>query len=195
MRHGWDGVLTLPRVLSLDDNNDLIIEPVEELQSLRSDHVIHQELSVHDSEIEIDDVKGDALELYVSINNISAKEFGLRVLRSPDGKEATSIVYDVEENVLRVDLSKTSLDSTLMRDHWHPLIQEASLEISEDEALNLHVFVDKSVLEIFVNKKLCLTQRVFPSLKESQGITIFSVGGKIEVPEFNAWKMHPSNPW
>jgi beta-fructofuranosidase len=173
----------------------LIIEPVEELQSLRSDHVIHQELSVHDSEIEIDDVKGDALELYVSINNISAKEFGLRVLRSPDGKEATSIVYDVEENVLRVDLSKTSLDSTLMRDHWHPLIQEASLEISEDEALNLHVFVDKSVLEIFVNKKLCLTQRVFPSLKESQGITIFSVGGKIEVPEFNAWKMHPSNPW
>jgi sucrose-6-phosphate hydrolase SacC (GH32 family) len=152
-------------------------------------------LSVHDSEIEIDDVKGDTLELYVSINNISAEEFGLRVLRSPDGKEATSIVYDAQENVLRVDLLKTSLDSTLMRDHWHPLIQEASLEISENEALNLHVFIDKSVLEIFVNKKLCLTQRVFPSLKESQDITIFSVGGEIKVPEFNAWKMHPSNPW
>jgi len=195
MRHGWDGVLTLPRVLSLDENNDLNMEPIEELKSLRTDHIVHQNLSIQDSEQKIENVKGDALELHVSINNIDAKEFGLRVLRSPDGKEETSIIYDNEKNVLRVDLSKTSLDSTLMRDHWHPLIQEASLEISENEALNIHVFIDKSVMEIFVNKKLCLTHRVFPSLEESQDITIFSVGGKIEVSEFNGWKMHPSNPW
>ena len=195
MRHGWDGVLTLPRVLSLDENDDLLMEPVEELKSLRTDHIVHQHLSINDSEKGIDDVKGDALELHVSIRNIDAKEFGIRVLRSPDGKEETSIIYDTEKNVLRVDLSKTSLDSKLMRDHWHPLIQEASLEISENEALNIHVFIDKSVMEIFVNKKLCLTHRVFPSLEESKDVTIFSVGGKIEVPEFHAWKMHPSNPW
>jgi beta-fructofuranosidase len=171
------------------------MEPIEELKSLRADHVFHQKLSIHDSEKLIHDVKGDALELHVSIKYIDAREFGIRVLRSPDGKEETSISFDTEKSKLRVNLSKTSLDRSLMRDHWHPLIQEASLEVSENEARNLHVFIDKSVLEIFVNKKLCLTQRVFPSLKESQDITIFSVGGKIEVSEFNAWKMHPSNPW
>jgi beta-fructofuranosidase len=194
-RHGWDGVLTLPRVLSLDENNDLLMEPVEELESLRADHVVHRNLSIDDSEWVIDNAKGDALELSVSIKPGDAREFGLKVLRSPDGKEETSIVYDSEKGVVRVDLSKTSVDSALMKDHWHPLIQEAALELAENEAVDLHVFVDKSVLEVFINKRLCLTQRVFPSLEESKEVAIFSVGGKIEVSEFNAWKMHPSNPW
>ena len=75
-----------------------------------------------------------------------------------------------------------------MRDHWHPLVQEATLKISKNETLDFRVFIDKSVLEIFVNGKLCLTHRVFPSLIESKDVTIFSVGGKIEVPEFHAWE-------
>jgi beta-fructofuranosidase len=195
IKYGWDGVLTIPRVLSLDDNNDLMMEPVEELKSLRYDPIFHDNISIDDSEKKIENLKSDSLEIHVSIKPDDSIEFGLKVLQSPDGKEVTSIVYDVEKSVLRVDLSKTSLDASLMKDHWHPLIQEAPLNLSENETLDLHVFIDKSVLEIFVNKKLCLTHRVFPSLKESQDITIFSVGGKIEVTEFNAWKMHPSNPW
>jgi beta-fructofuranosidase len=59
----------------------------------------------------------------------------------------------------------------------------------------MHVFIDKSVLEVFVNGKLCLNHKVYPSLVESKEIRLYSVGGKIEVPVLNAWKMHPSNPW
>jgi beta-fructofuranosidase len=195
LRHGWDGVLTLPRVLNLDKNNNLIMEPVEELKSLRTEPVVHKNLTINNSEKTIDNVQGDALELDISIKPNDAKELGLRILCSPDGREQTSIIYDTEKKVVRVDLSRTSLDSTLMRGYWHPLIQEASLKLSKNEALNFHIFIDKSVLEIFVNGQLCLTHKVYPSLEESKEIRLYSVGGEIEVPEIKAWKMHPSNPW
>jgi len=195
MRHGWDGVLTLPRVLTLDENNDLIMEPVEELKSLRTEHVVHKNLTINNSEQKIENIKGDALELDILIKPNDAKKFGLRILCSPDGREQTSIIYDTEKEVVRVDLSKTSLDSSLMRYDWFPSIQEAILKLSPNEELKIHVFIDKSVLEIFVNGYLCLTQKVYPSLEDSKEVKIFSVGGEINVPVLNAWKMHPSNPW
>ncbi|MDX1702325.1 MAG: GH32 C-terminal domain-containing protein, partial [Melioribacteraceae bacterium] len=61
--------------------------------------------------------------------------------------------------------------------------------------LDLHIFIDRSVLEVFVNNMLCLTHRIYPTREDSKGIVLFSNGGKIEVPELNAWKLHPSNPW
>jgi beta-fructofuranosidase len=82
-----------------------------------------------------------------------------------------------------------------MKSGWHPLVQEATLNLASDQSLEIHVFIDKSVLEVFVNGKLCLTHKVYPSLVESKEIRLYSVGGKIEVPVLNAWKMHPSNPW
>jgi beta-fructofuranosidase len=78
---------------------------------------------------------------------------------------------------------------------WHGLVQEARLDLASDEPLEMRVFIDKSVMEVFVNGKLCLIHRVYPSLEESKEIRLFSVGGKIEVPVLKAWKMHPSNPW
>jgi len=50
-------------------------------------------------------------------------------------------------------------------------------------------------MEIFVNNRLCLTHRIYPTRDDSQGIVLFSKGGCIKIPVFNAWKMHPSNPW
>ena len=82
-----------------------------------------------------------------------------------------------------------------MKSGWHPLIQEAELNLDSDESLEMHVFIDKSVLEVFVNGKLCLNHKVYPSLVESKEIRLYSVGGKIEVPVLNAWKIHPLNPW
>jgi beta-fructofuranosidase len=195
MRHGWDGVLTLPRVLSLDENHELIMEPVEELQSLRTKPVVLKNFTIEDEEQKIDNLKGDALELEISMKPNDTKECGLRVLCSPDGREQTSISYIPDKKMIRVDLSKTSLDSTLMTYRRQPDIQEATINLSPEERLNFHVFIDKSVLEIFVNGRLCLTHKVYPSLEESKEIKLYSVGGKVEVQILNAWKMFPSNPW
>ena len=197
MKHAWDGTLTLPRVLSLDENNNLLMEPVEELNSLRTHHVVKKNLTLKNTELKIDDVKGDALELDISIKPIDAKQFGVKVFCSPDGAEQTTIMYDVEKKVVRVDLSKTSLDESLMggRYKWFEYKQEAELLLRQNELLNLHIYADRSVLEIFVNGRLCLTHRIYPTREDSKGVVLFSKKGSIEVPIFNAWEMFPSNPW
>eukprot|EP01112_Ceratiomyxa_fruticulosa_P017510 TRINITY_DN5467_c0_g1_i1.p1 TRINITY_DN5467_c0_g1~~TRINITY_DN5467_c0_g1_i1.p1 ORF type:complete len:563 (-),score=82.60 TRINITY_DN5467_c0_g1_i1:43-1731(-) len=47
---------------------------------------------------------------------------------------------------------------------------------------NVHIFVDHSVIEVFINNGFSvLTSRIYPTLSESQGVEVFSVGGKTTV--------------
>jgi len=196
-KHGWDGTMTLPRVLSLDENNNLLIKPVEELNSLRTNHVVKKNLTIKNTELKIDNVEGDALELDIIINPKNTRQFGLKVCCSPDGSEQTSIIYDTEKDVVLIDLSKTSLDKSLMERNykWFGYKQEAELKLRPNESLNLHVYIDRSVLEVFVNERLCLSHRIYPTREDSKGIVLFTEGGSIEIPLFNAWEMYPSNPF
>jgi beta-fructofuranosidase len=74
-------------------------------------------------------------------------------------------------------------------------VQEAPLELPAGGTLNLRIFLDRSMLEVFANSCQCLTQRIYPSRADSMGVVLFSRGGESTVRQFNAWKMHPSNPW
>ena len=196
-QHAWDGVLTLPRVLSLDKNNNLLMEPVQELRALRANRIQKKNLTVKDSQLKIDDIKGNDLELDITISPQDAKEFGIKVYCSPDGSEQTTITYDTQKKAVLIDFTKTSLDKSLMDwiYKWGGYIQEAKLELKSNETLNFHIFLDRSVMEVFVNNRLCLTHRVYPTRDDSQGIVLFAKGGKIKIPVFDTWKMHPSNPW
>ena len=83
---GWSGVMTVPRILSLAEDSSLVIEPAPELKVLRQNHR-HRE-GIHlsaDSELELDDVQGDCLELAVEVEAIEGTEFGVKVRYSPDG--------------------------------------------------------------------------------------------------------------
>jgi beta-fructofuranosidase len=195
-QHAWDGVLTLPRELHLGNDGDLRMYPVEEIQALRTGHVSKKDLSVKNSELRIDGIQGNDLELDITISSQDAKEFGIKVYCAPDGSEETSITFDSKKSIVRVDLSKTSLDESLMK--WYEYfdyLQEAEFELKPDESLDFHIFLDRSVMEVFVNNHLCLTHRIYPTRDDSNGIVLFARGGTIKVPKFDSWKIHPSNPW
>jgi len=197
MEHAWAGTMTLPRVLSLGKDGDLRMKPVEELKVLRAEHVPKRNLSVENSELRIDDIEGNTLELDIAIFPQDANHCGVKVCCAPDGSEQTTIIYDSKKKVVRVDLSKTTLDKSLM--DWfykeHNYKQEAKLKLEKNEPLNFRIFLDRSVMEIFVSKRLCLTHRIYPTRDDSKGIVLFAKDGSIRVPKFDAWKMHPSNPW
>ena len=94
-----------------------------------------------------------------------------------------------------MDLHKTTLDEELMENFYdEEKVQKADLNLTDGEDLVLRIFIDRSVLEVFINKKLCLTHRVYPTLDDHK-VFIYSKNGTMMVKEFNAWKMHPSNPF
>jgi sucrose-6-phosphate hydrolase SacC (GH32 family) len=63
----------------------------------------------------------------------------------------------------------------------------APLAMLEDEAtLRLHVFLDKSVLEVYANRRVCLT-RVIDAGADHLGLELFASGGAVHVQELDVW--------
>lgn len=201
---GWSGTMTLPRVLSLGDDGMLRIQPVEELQILRSNHYMQENISVAaNSAMDMPDIQGDAFELEAVIEPGNAGEFGITIRRSPDGEEETRIFYDAAKKNLVIDVEKSTLDTSItyekyiFKDEGQKEItrQEAPFEFPSGEDVKFHIFADRSIVEVFVNDRICLTQRIYPTRDDSKGIMLFANGGDMEVKALNFWQMQPSNPW
>ncbi len=62
----------------------------------------------------------------------------------------------------------------------------------EGESLKLHIFLDRSVMEVFANSRLCLTQRIYPTRGDSLGVSIFARGGEAFLDRLDAWIMMPT---
>jgi sucrose-6-phosphate hydrolase SacC (GH32 family) len=192
-KRGWGGTLTLPRVLTLVDGV-MHMEPVEELQILRGDHTQLKNLSIaSNSELTIKEVSGDTLELALTIDPGTAKQVGVKVRRSPGGEEETVIIYDAVKKTVRIELENSTLDEYYGEENDYT--PEAPFELKSGEQLNLRIFLDRSIMEVYVNKRQCITQRIYPTREDSQGISLFSHGDNMKVTVLNAWKMHHSSPW
>ena len=58
-----------------------------------------------------------------------------------------------------------------------------------DEPFRLRVFVDRSVVEVFVNGRLCLAMRVCPSRDDSVRVSLRAQGQDAELKSLDAWHM------
>jgi sucrose-6-phosphate hydrolase SacC (GH32 family) len=205
--YGWSGVMTLPRVLSLDDDGALLMEPVEELERLRYRERQQNDITVEDGQtMRLDGIEGNTLELALTIDPRNAETFGLSVCASPDGKEQTRIEYNPSSGELAVDLEKSSLDESIKHFYYtmfwrdgeeNPEVskQIAPFKLKPGEKLELRIFIDRSIIEIFANDRQCITQRIYPTREDSTGIELFSKGGSMTVDSLRAWDIAPTNQW
>ena len=202
---GWSGVMTVPRLLSLDPGGNLLIDPVPELEALRlGARRIGSTDVAADREVAFDGIGGDCLELAVEIDPRQAREVGLKVRRSPGGEEETAVAYDAEAAVLRVDVGRSSLDREMRytryrrpRPHLsereqYVTAQEGPFELNPGEPLILRIFLDRSILEVFANSRQCVTQRIYPTRTDSTGVSLFARGGAARLKSLQAWTLAPT---
>ncbi len=199
--------MTLPRVLGLDDDGTLLIEPPEELKQLRMNEKKHTNIKVKDGEsIRLKDVAGNTMELELIIEPGNAKGFGVKVCCSPDGEEQTIIECNPSAKHIKIDFERSSLDKSIkhyelcmnfMRDKPNPVATEqvAPFELRNSEKLELRIFIDRSILDVFANGRQCITQRIYPTRQDSTGIELFSKAGSMTVKSLQAWDMAATNPW
>lgn len=69
------------------------------------------------------------------------------------------------------------------------IAQEAPFELKPGELLNLHIYLDHSIMEVFANGRQCLTQRLWPARADSTGVSFFSGGSSVKVKSLEAWDM------
>lgn len=202
---GWGGVMSLPRVLSLEEDGTVRIEPVEELKRLRINPVSRQDIALHAGASVPVAPMGTAWELALEIAPGSAAQVGLRVCCSPDGAEQTEIAFDPLAGTLSIDFSKSSLSPEIRWPWPHPhrredqpggpRVQTAPFTLGAGETLKLRVFLDGSILEVFANGRQCVTQRLYPTREDSTGIALFARDGSARVRTLAAWEMAAANPW
>lgn len=190
MDFGWSGTMSLPRVLTLGDDGLLHMNPPEEIQRLRYNAKKRTDLAVQaNTELALEDIAGNSLELDLEINGGGAKQYGIKVCCSPKGEEQTLVYYDALEKKLKIDTTKSSLTE------GPKSIEAGPLELKAGEPLKLRVFVDKSVVEVFANGRQAAMRRIYPSREDSAGVAVFSNGGPADVTRLEAWEMMPSNPY
>ena len=191
---GWSGILALPRVLSLSDEGTLRIEPVPELEVLRRGHQHLSDIHIGaNSTVPLEEVRGDSLEIAAVLEGEGAEEFGLKVRCSPGGEEQTLVCYNTRYSFLKrliLDVSRSSASPAVR--NREP--QRGSLGLSSGEPLELRVFVDRSVVEVFANGRQCLTKRIYPDRPDSLGVELFARGGDARLRAMDMWQMDPIWP-
>lgn len=162
---------------------------MKELSLLRQKEQDWRNVSLADGATKKLDVAcGDSCELQITVNPETAKQVGVKVMASADGKEETVIYYDTEKKQLVADASRSGIGGRRM-------LEQAPLELKKGELLQLRVFVDKSVVEVYANDRQAICHRVFPGSRQSTGVVLFVNGGKASFEQVRAWEMMPSNPY
>ncbi len=183
---GWSGTMGLPRILSLGDDGLLRYDVPEEIERLRYQGVDCGSFDLSCSEQAVDTISGDSIELILDAEIGKAQSVGLKVCTSPGGEEETSIYYDAESKQLKVDTTRSGEGETT------GVLEAAPFELTENESLNIRVFVDKSVVEVLVNGRQAIARRIYPHREESRGVRVFSRGGDALV-RLKGWQMAASN--
>lgn len=184
-RQGWAHLYSIPRILSLKDNRKLVQRPYPGLQALRGERLYVEKQPLTRASVCSIPNMGHQVELDVEFYPEDAKRFGLTIGKNPEGSEHTSIYFDRNTNELIVDQTCSSQKDGI------PLhIRKDVYKIEENaEKVNLHLFVDGSVVEGFINNEDAFTTRIFPLNENSTQIELFSDGLQSKV-KAEVWKLN-----
>ncbi|MBM83219.1 MAG: hypothetical protein CMJ78_21875 [Planctomycetaceae bacterium] len=206
---GWSGVMTMPRVLTLADDGTMLINPAKEIEKLRMNPRSTDAFRVPaDGDITLKDVQGDSLEIGLNVDPAQSEEFQVKVRCAADGSEEAVIAVNPTEGVIKIDTTKSSLRKDIIQPFPYPQaayfpkkirqskdvrIQKAPFKLRDGELLELRIFLDKSILEVFANGRQCITQRIYPSRTDSNQVKLFSKGAAVTVKSAQVWDMARTN--
>jgi len=183
------GSLTLPRELALTRTREgvwLVQRPAAELIRFRGRRWHWEHKSVDGSSELLPGVSGQALEIIAEFAvppTLETDRLGLRVRAG--GGEATTVGYSIKQQKLFIDRTRSGqVDFNADFPHIHiaPLIPI-------DEHIQLHIFVDRTSVEVLANDgRVALTDQIFPA-DASVGVELFSEGGAATLKRLDVYKI------
>jgi sucrose-6-phosphate hydrolase SacC (GH32 family) len=174
MDQGWANLFSIPQVWELDNNNDILIKPHPNLKEIRGDKTSFSGLTIQESNSNyLNGYNGRHFEMEASINIGDANEIGILLGKSPNGDEEYRVYYDVSYQQWVVDASKSSLSDLVRKD-----IRRGDYIIDPNTTIKLRIYVDGSVLEVFIDDKAHFTGRFFPTLNNASNVDLFVKGGQ-----------------
>ncbi|UZW14879.1 sucrose-6-phosphate hydrolase [Clostridium pasteurianum] len=177
VKNGWLHCLTIVRELSIK-NHRIIQNPVEEMKLLRKNRIEYNNIEIKSDNLKLDKINGDSYELICDFSWDIVSKFGIKFRCNKDCSEETVLYYDVEKEKLVLDRDKSGLSLKGIR----------KCKLKNHGNLKLHIFMDTSSIEAFVNDgEEVFTARIYPD-KDSSGVTFFSEDGNVKL-DIQYWEL------
>jgi sucrose-6-phosphate hydrolase SacC (GH32 family) len=187
---GWAHNAGLPVEIKIGPDGDLRLAPIDELKSLREALLLDlRDVTPAAAAAALSKVGGDMLEVELELvpaPGSSAKR-GLVLRKAPDNSEHTDLYVDAARQRFEIDRDRTTLDPD-MRSHG---VQGGAFDAAGDN-LRLRVFLDRSMVEAYLNERKSLTSRVFPARLDATGLGLMAAPAD-RVVSLKVWRMGASN--
>ncbi len=179
-------IQSLPRELSLADDGSLRIRPLRELESLRYEPVTLKDITVtpHESShsgtaVEpIAALNGDAFEIRIVIDREQArrKRFSFQLFSDRD-HEGLPVMIHPETSTLRIGVTEAPF---------------AVADLPEGEDLELRIFIDKYLVEVFANDRQAIVG-AHMDYQAAGGLHFYTYGDSTRIRQVDIWKIKATN--
>lgn len=181
-KQGWAHLYSMPRKWVLK-NGKLCQMPHPIMKQLREQHMAYSRQKLTPESPYLLSCDGRQIEVKATFYPADAKRFGFILYKNPDYSEYSMIYYDVESQELVVDQTHSSL-----RAHIPLNIRKDYYCLNTTNSVEIHLFLDGSVVEGFVNNEDAFTTRIFPLQDTSTQLELFSDGNTTEASA-EVWKL------
>jgi sucrose-6-phosphate hydrolase SacC (GH32 family) len=184
---GWAHNGGLPITLWLGSDGDLRLAPISELASLRRRQLLDlRDVSVSEAAAALKTIHGDGLEIELELApSALAGKRGLSVRVAPGQAELTDLFVDTARGRMEIDRSRSR--SGAERPYG---IQGGAFELA-GAPLRMRVFLDRSMVEAYVNERKSLTSRIYPARRDADGLALLALAGD-RVVSLKVWTMNPT---
>ncbi len=178
---GWAHNYSLPREISLASDGFLVQKPYSGLTGMRTETKVERTLQLNGTE-SLAPVSGRQVELLGEFT-VGGGEMGFRFLKK--GDKGASLTYNSDNGMLTLDL--TALDRTANDNGVYNGVYAVALpkKVAAGQVLKLHVFLDGSIADIFVNDTWAYSVRLFPTNAEQTEAEVFATNNT--TAKVSAW--------
>lgn len=182
---GWAHCYSLPREWSLDSDGTLLQKPCRELAGMRSNVSFSQSDVNLNGTLSLDPVNGRAAEIEATFV-VGDTPFGFNLFKNSSGM--AKVCYKPASGEIVADFS--SLKRLINDVNVYDGIYRGTLPVtpSPGSDLKMNIFIDHSIIDIFINDKWATSIRVFPTDSDADGIEAMTEGNTT-IKSLKAWTL------
>lgn len=178
---GWRQTFSLPRVARLLSDGRIGHYPHSNLCRLRQDSVrIENRIVSPGTNFNLPEISGNQYEISAVLIPESGTKFALQIFKNPAASMFTGIDFDLIINRLGLNRTLSSPYSTAENNRWSDYVF--------GDTVRLRVFVDHSIVEVFVDNLAVVSARVYPG-EDQQLIDLIVPEGSVKIERLDFYEL------
>lgn len=172
LTHGYAHLYSLPREIDVDSDGRLIQKPFSGAEAMRGTTKTILEAQTLDGTVNLNPVRGREAEITATFV-VGDAAFGFNFYKDSKGKGAY-VSYNPSNHTVTVDFSRIKQLANV--DNMTSFTAELPVFPSKGEEMKLQLFIDHSIIDVFVNDRYAASVRLFPTDDDADLIEVFSNG-------------------